>query len=85
MRLTNGVGTLGIEPSPPPIMSKISEANKNSHTSPGFKKKNSANPEEALKICIRGQFFMPNKTEKGTRSIFKCTPSKNAFFSKIKL
>ena len=34
MRLTNGVGTLGIEPSPPPIMSQISEANENSHTQP---------------------------------------------------
>ena len=50
--------------------------------SPGFKEKDSANLEEGLKICIQGQFFVPNKTGRGTRSIFKCTPSKNAFFSK---
>ena len=52
--------------------------------SPGFKRKDSANLEAGLKICIRGQFFVPNKTGRGTRSIFKCTPSKNAFFSKKK-
>ena len=51
----------------------------------GRKRKNSANLEEGLKICIQGQFFVPNKTGRGTRSIFKCTPSKNAFFSKKKL
>ena len=48
--------------------------------SPGFKEKDSANLEEGLKICIRGQFFVPNKTRRGTRLIFKCTPFKNAFF-----
>ena len=39
-------------------------------TSPGFKEKDSANLEEGLKICIRGQFFVLNKTRRGTRLIF---------------
>ena len=51
----------------------------------GRKRKNSTNLEEGLKICIQGQFFVPNKTGRGTRSIFKCTPSKNAFFKKKNL
>ena len=46
----------------------------------GIKKKNSANLEQSVKICIQGQFFVLNKTRWGTRLIFECTPLKNTFF-----
>ena len=68
-----------------PLSGLEKDSLRDSSDSPGFKRKDSANLEEGLKICIQGQFFVPNKTGRGTRSIFKCTPSKNAFFSKKKL
>ena len=46
------------------------ETNERNNNSPGFKKKNSANLEEAVKICIQGQFFVLKKTGRGTRLIF---------------
>ena len=46
----------------------------------GIKKKISANLGQSVKICIRGQFFVLNKTRWGTRLIFQCTPLKNTFF-----
>ena len=36
----------------------------------GFKEKDSAFLGQSVKICIRGQFFVPNKTRRGTRLIF---------------
>ena len=40
----------------------------------GRKRKNSANLEKGVKICIQGQFFVLKKTRWGTRRIFQCTP-----------
>ena len=34
------------------------------------KRKNSANLEKGVKICIHGKFFVLNKTGQGTRLIF---------------
>ena len=36
----------------------------------GFKEKDSAFLGQSVKICIRGQFFVPNKTRRGTRLVF---------------
>ena len=36
----------------------------------GRKRKNLANLEKGVKICIQGQFFMLNKTGRDTRLIF---------------
>ena len=52
------------------------------HDSPELKEKDSANLEQSVKICIQGQFFVPNKIRRGARLIFECTPSKNPFLSK---
>ena len=36
----------------------------------GFKEKDSAFLGQSVKICIQGQFFVPNKTRRGTCLIF---------------
>ena len=48
----------------------LSHKNKTILYSLGFKEKDSAFLEQSVKICIRGQFFVLNKTRRGTRLIF---------------
>ena len=46
----------------------------------GFKEKDSAFLGQSVKICIRGQFFVLNKTRRGTRLIFLVYPFQKRVF-----